>query len=954
MPAPVDAIFDVILEEENFPVIETIVEADITVIEVDNGLGVQGPPGPPGPGGSLPTGGDAGQVLTKQSSTDGDADWEDPTAGGGAVDSVNGETGVVVLDATDVSADAAGTAAAAVAAHSADTTNVHGIADTSDLIVEGDTRLTDSRAPTAHATSHQDGGTDELALDGSQITTGTVADARVASTIARDTEVAAAISAHEAAGDPHPGYLTAAEGNAAYDPLGAAASAAGTAAAALAAHEADTTNVHGIADTSALETAAGAQAKVDAHVNDTSAAHTASAIAIVDAAGDFTATDVEGALAELQADAEADDAALAAHLADTVDAHDASAVSFSPTGGLASTDAQAAIAELDSEKQAAHANLAALAGLTGVADRIAYFTGSGAMALMQASGFSRSLMANTGAAGWLADLGVDTSINNLNAQSAILSAQITDSMAAQWGDHVASGYVYSVSGTAGKLDRTAGWSIITGLAAYTAAETAIGSTVASLGASLTAGQAMWVNVEVDSAGATQYNAGSAAAAANALIPSVTAGRYRRGLIWIPYSAVALNAIDLDPVGGNASYAKYINTSPTRPQSTTTGWNYSELTLTNPNTTVAAGSDDVHTNTFIGGGTLNVATNGAVGFPTKGILAISDGSTVSYVYYTNTTASTFTGCLLIGPNLQMDTGDTVRLNGFAISSSTDYSSLFTKSSRFSWSESGTKKYGNVHAASFASSTTFIVMPATTDYTVLAAPDANSIRFAVGGMPQGYPGLFNVALAPIGYSALPSSTYYAWESNDGKMTLHIREGATGTSNATTKSYPLPAWAQTATNANWHGKCLVQDNGLSVVDNHYLAPLTGCTTDITNETFTKTAHGLANGDAVVMSSIVTTTGIAVNTIYFVVGVTANTFQVSATLGGAAVNLATGNGSATVTMVYAAGAAGTNHARECALVVGSGNNTLVASTDASSIGAWTASGGARIVFGNVTFPLP
>jgi hypothetical protein len=53
-------------------------------------------------------------------------------------------------------------------------------------------------APALHAETHQDGGTDELALDGSQITTGTVADARVAATIARDSEVTAAVSAHEA------------------------------------------------------------------------------------------------------------------------------------------------------------------------------------------------------------------------------------------------------------------------------------------------------------------------------------------------------------------------------------------------------------------------------------------------------------------------------------------------------------------------------------------------------------------------------------------------------------------------------------------------------------------------------------------------------------------------------------------------------------------------------------
>lgn len=42
-------------------------------------------------------------------------------------------------------------------------------------------------------------------------------------------------------------------------------------------------------------------------------------------------------------------AGLAAHLADTVDAHDASAISFVPTGSISSTDVQAAIAEVASE-----------------------------------------------------------------------------------------------------------------------------------------------------------------------------------------------------------------------------------------------------------------------------------------------------------------------------------------------------------------------------------------------------------------------------------------------------------------------------------------------------------------------------------------------------------------------------------------------------------------------------
>lgn len=64
-----------------------------------------------------------------------------------------------------------------------------------------------------------------LARNADNLTSGTVADARIASTIARDSEVTSAITTHEAAGDPHPGYLTAAEGAAAYDAIGAAAAA---------------------------------------------------------------------------------------------------------------------------------------------------------------------------------------------------------------------------------------------------------------------------------------------------------------------------------------------------------------------------------------------------------------------------------------------------------------------------------------------------------------------------------------------------------------------------------------------------------------------------------------------------------------------------------------------------------------------------------------------------------
>lgn len=57
----------------------------------------------------------------------------------------------------------------------------------------------------------------------------------------------------------------------------------------------------------------------------------------------------------------------------------------------------------------------------------------------------------------------------------------------------------------------------------------------------------------------------------------------------------------------------------------------------------------------------------------------------------------------------------------------------------------------------------------------------------------------------------------------------------------------------------------------------------------------HGLSDGDEVSFSAITTTTGIVINTIYFVVGASTNTFQVAASVGGAALPLTT-NGSGTV----------------------------------------------------------
>ena len=125
------------------------------------------------------------------------------------------------------------------------------------------------------------------------------------------------------------------------------------------------------------------QAELDAHTGDGSGAHAASAIAVTPS-GSIAATDVQAALVELDTEkasassvtaietelgtnpsgseatvaarltaiesAAATDAELSAHIDDTTDAHDATAISYAGSSGISATTVEAALDELDTEK----------------------------------------------------------------------------------------------------------------------------------------------------------------------------------------------------------------------------------------------------------------------------------------------------------------------------------------------------------------------------------------------------------------------------------------------------------------------------------------------------------------------------------------------------------------------------------------------------------------------------
>ena len=118
-----------------------------------------------------------------------------------AVASVNGHTGAVILDASDVGADPAGTAAAAVADLTLGEAATLDVGTGAGTVAAGDDpRLSDSRTPTSHAASLASAGTDPVtpaaigAARSGHTHTGTYDPAGTA---------ASAVTTHAGASDPH-------------------------------------------------------------------------------------------------------------------------------------------------------------------------------------------------------------------------------------------------------------------------------------------------------------------------------------------------------------------------------------------------------------------------------------------------------------------------------------------------------------------------------------------------------------------------------------------------------------------------------------------------------------------------------------------------------------------------------------------------------------------------------
>lgn len=362
------------MSEDTIVVIETVTET-VEVTEepttvVISTVGAQGIQGETGEG--VPTGGAAGEVLTKQSGTDFDTDWEVPTADAdnitfaptGGVASTDVQAAIAELDSEKATPAQIAAAIAALAAVyqplDSDLTAIAALLTTAfgrsiltlanaaaaqalfDL--EPGTDIPSLVAFNNHHARHEEGGADEVSVTVGQIDDegadfGQVPVSDGAGVVSWQDQSGAGGGAPSTAdflvGTAQPGLSS--EIVVGTTPGGELGGTWGSP---------TVDAVH--SGSSHASIAAAAQAALDAHLADTADAHDGSAISY-----DGTGQVVTVATDDVQEAVEALDAGLTAHIVDAVGAHDAAAISFTPSGTIAADNVDDALQELDTEKAAA-------------------------------------------------------------------------------------------------------------------------------------------------------------------------------------------------------------------------------------------------------------------------------------------------------------------------------------------------------------------------------------------------------------------------------------------------------------------------------------------------------------------------------------------------------------------------------------------------------------------------
>ena len=116
---------------------------------------------------------------------------------------------------------------------------------------------------------------------------------------------------------------------------------------------------------------------------------------------------------------------------------------------------------------------------------------------------------------------------------------------------------------------------------------------------------------------------------------------------------------------------------------------------------------------------------------------------------------------------------------------------------------------VASSSYSNPTTTVTLITTSDYAMAAATITDKYISYIEN-PEGFPDWFSWTPTLTGFSSDPTSSVYKWRAYGQTIKCFIRQGATGTSNATTFTISAPVTAATITNMVWSTAASVTDNG------------------------------------------------------------------------------------------------------------------------------------------------
>lgn len=141
--------------------------------------------------------------------------------------------------------------------------------------------------------------------------------------------------------------------------------------------------------------------------------------------------------------------------------------------------------------------------------------------------------------------------------------------------------------------------------------------------------------------------------------------------------------------------------------------------------------------------------------------------------------------------------------------TDATTKYQKGDYLRWKQGGGYKYGTIASLT----ATVITIIVNTDYTVANSAITN-VAYSRAVNPLGWPGWFNWAPTPTGFSVVPTTTMYKYSTRGNEITAVVRQGTPGTSNLTTFTIPAPVAAATVTNGSWQATTgVTSDNGVAL---------------------------------------------------------------------------------------------------------------------------------------------